>query len=161
VAFYLTVNGGRPLIKSSEHESLDRNLGAGVHSVAVRGLIASVVLFMPMMAMAESHLDCGAIAASLNATAHVNFKIVIPKVLYLNVASEDDRAGAPTVVVMSTGRDVTLNATLRAPAAAGPASVHAAAGSSIVLTATARKSIAQNVPCTRGNGPVVCTASMP
>jgi hypothetical protein len=150
------------MIKSSEHDLRDRNLGGGVHSFAVRGLIASVVLFMPMMAMAESHLDTGAISASLNATAHLNFKIVIPKVLYLNVASDDDRiAGAPTVAVMSTGRDVTLNATLRAPAAGGPASVHAPAGSSIVLTAAARKSIAQNVPCTRGGGPIVCTASMP
>jgi hypothetical protein len=150
------------MIKSSDHESRDRNLGGGVHGFAVRGLIASLVLLMPMMTMAESHLDTGVITASLNTTAHLNFKIVIPKVLSLNVASEDDgHAGATTVAVMSTGRDVTLNATLRAPGAGGPASVAAAAGGSIVLTAVARKSIAQNVPCTRGGGPIVCTASMP
>jgi hypothetical protein len=110
-----------------------------------RNLIATLALLMPLMAAAESHTDSGAATASLNATAHLNFKIVIPTVLYLQVASGDDRiAGAQTVAVMSTGRNVTMNAT--------------------VLTAAARRSLAQDVPCSRGDahlGPVVCTASMP
>lgn len=115
-------------------------------NTAIRGLIAAVLLLMPLMAAAESHMESGsgAATAALDATAHLNFKIVIPKVLYLHVASEADRiAGDQTVAVMSTGRDVTLNAT--------------------VLTA-ARGSIAQNAHCTRGDthpGPLVCTASMP
>jgi len=110
-----------------------------------RNLIATLALLMPLMASAESHVDSGAATARLNATAHLNFKIVIPRVLYLKVASGDDPiAGAQTVAVMSTGRNVTMNAT--------------------VLTAAARESLAQDVPCRRSDahlGPVVCTASMP
>jgi hypothetical protein len=113
-------------------------------TAAIRGLTAALVLLMPLMAVAESHIESSAATAALDATAHLSFKIVIPKVLYLHVAGEADRiAGGPTVSVMSTGRNVTLNAT--------------------VLTA-ARRSIAQNVPCGRGDahpGPLVCTASMP
>jgi hypothetical protein len=150
------------MIKSSKHEPHPGGGFIGRRGSAVRGLIAGVVLLIPMMAVADSHIESGASTASLNATAHLNFKIVIPKVLYLNVVSGDDRiAGAPTVAVMSTGRDVTLNATLRVPTAGVPASIDKAAAGSIVLMAAARKSIAQNVPCTRGDGPIVCTASMP
>jgi hypothetical protein len=124
------MNQGRDMMKSS--------------NAAIRGSIAAVALLMPVMAAAESHIESGAATVALNATAHLNFKIVIPKVLYLHVASEADPiAGGQRVAVMSTGRDVTLNAT--------------------VLTA-ARRSIAQNAPCTHGDahpGPLVCTASMP
>jgi hypothetical protein len=113
-------------------------------TAAIRGLIAAVVLPMPLMTAAESRIESSAATAALGATAHLNFKIVIPKVLYLHVASEADRiAGGQTVAVMSTGRYVTLNAT--------------------VLTAAGR-SIAQNVPCARGDAhlkTLVCTASMP
>jgi hypothetical protein len=102
------------------------------------------VLLIPSMSAAGSHLESSSPAAALDATAHVNFKIVIPSVLYVRMASEADGiAGVQTVAVMSTGRDVTLNAT--------------------VLTA-ARRSILQNVLCARGDahpGPLVCTASMP
>lgn len=141
------------MIKPSEQDS---------RGSAVRGLIAGLVLLMPLMVMAESHMDGKAANARLNPTAHVNFKIVIPSVLYLNVAGEGNPVpGAPTVTVTSTGRDVALNATVRAPTAGPQASIGAAAAGSIVLTAAARKSIAQNVPCTRGDGPIVCTASMP
>jgi hypothetical protein len=113
-------------------------------STAIRGLITAVVLLLPLMAAAESHTESAAATAALAAAAHLNFKIVIPPVLYLHVASQVELiAGEQTAAVMSTGRDVTLNAT--------------------VLTA-ARRSIAQNVPCGRGDahpGPLVCTASMP
>jgi hypothetical protein len=124
------MNQGRDMMKSS--------------SAAIRGLIAVVALFMPLMAAAESHVESGAATAALGATAHLNFKIVIPKVLYLQVAGKAELiTGEQTVAVMSTGREVALNAT--------------------VLTA-ARRSIEQNAPCARGDahpGPLVCTASMP
>jgi hypothetical protein len=152
------------MIKSSQHDSRDLNCGRHVvqRGSVVRRLIAGVVLVMPIMAVAESHMGSGSATARLNATAHANFKIVIPSVLYLNVASEDNPIpGARTVMVMSTGRDITLNATVRAPTAGLPVSIGTAAAGNIVLTAAARKSIAQNVPCTRGDGPIVCTASMP
>ena len=89
-------------------------------------LLATVALLAPWMAMAESHLDSGATTTALHATAHVNFKIVIPTVLYLNVVSGDTRLGRPyTVTVMTTARSVTI------------------------------------VPCTRGQGPILCTAATP
>ncbi len=152
------------MIKSPQHDS--RALSPGgfniQHGSVVRGLIAGIVLLMPMMATAESHMDFGAATGSLNAAAHLNFKIVIPNVLYLNVAGDHEHvAAAQTVAVMSTGRDVTLNATIRMPTAGLRASIDSAAAGSTLLTAAARKAIAQNVPCTRGDGPVVCTASMP
>jgi|HubBroStandDraft_1064217.scaffolds.fasta_scaffold00389_9 hypothetical protein len=113
-------------------------------SAAIRSSIAAVVLLMPLTAAAESHIESAAATASLTAAAHLNFKIVIPTILYLQVASQGELiAGEQTAAVMSTGRDVTLNAT--------------------VLTA-ARRSIAQNVPCGRGDAhlrTLVCTASMP
>jgi hypothetical protein len=113
-------------------------------NAAIRGLITALALLSPLVAAAESQIDSRAATTAPIAVAHLNFKIVIPKVLYLQVASEADRqASGLTVSVMSTGREVTLNAT--------------------VLTA-ARRSIAQNVPCTSGDahpGPLVCTASMP
>ncbi len=152
------------MIKTSKQDSLDMNGGRQVvqRGSTVRGLIAGLVLLMPIMSMAESHMDAGAAAARLNATAHVNFKIVIPSILYLNVASEDNPIpGAPNVTVISTGRNVALNATVRAPTIGLPASINAAAAGSILLTAAARKSISRNVPCTSGDGPIVCTASMP
>ncbi len=147
--------------KSSRHDSRDSTPAVVSVGAPLRGLIAGLVLLLPTMTRAESHIVSGAATDSLRVTAHLNFKIVIPKVLYLSVASEDHgSAGAPTVAIMSTGRDVTLNATVRAPAARVPASLDAATNS-IVLTASARKSIAQNVPCTRGDGPTICTVSMP
>ena len=110
-----------------------------------RSFIATLALLMPLMAAAESQNESAAATPALYATAHLNFKIVIPKVLSMQVAGENDRiAGAQTVAVTSTGRSVAMNAT--------------------VLTAAARRSIAQDVPCSRGDahvGPVVCTASMP
>lgn len=112
-------------------------------NAAVRGLIAALALLLPWVAAAESHIDSGTAAAPI-VVAHLNFKIVIPKVLALQVASgADQHASGLTVAVMSTGRDVTLNAT--------------------VLTA-GRRAIAQNALCTSGDahpGPLVCTASMP
>ena len=112
-------------------------------NAAVRGLIAALALLLPWVAVAESHVDSGTAAAPIVA-AHLNFKIVIPQVLSLQVASgTGQHASGLTVAVMSTGRDVTLNAT--------------------VLTA-ARRSIAQNALCTSRDahpGPLVCTASMP
>jgi|SRR5882724_8644629 len=115
------------------------------NSMINRSFIATLALLMPLMAAAESQSESAAATPALHATAHLNFKIVIPTVLSMQVAGENDRiAGARTVAVTSTGRSVAMNAT--------------------VLTAAARRSIAQDVPCSRGDahvGPVVCTASMP
>ncbi|MGC1520062.1 MAG: hypothetical protein WA803_00870, partial [Steroidobacteraceae bacterium] len=104
---------------------------------------------------------------ALQATAHLNFKIVIPKVLYLHVEGVDDR-DLQTVAIMSNSRNVWLTATLRTPQAHN---ADAAAHGNILLSAAARKIIAQDTTCTlsearagrasAGATQLVCTASMP
>jgi hypothetical protein len=123
---------------------------------------------VPMMAVPESRIQSEGAGAGLQATAHLNFKIVIPKVLYLHVASANDR-DPQTVAVMSNSRNVWLTATLRTPEARG--SEGAIAHGNIMLSAAARKVIAQDTACTSsepragrasaGATQLVCTASMP
>jgi hypothetical protein len=137
---------------------------------AFNGLM-STALLMPMMAAPESHVQTAAASTAANAAAHVNFKIVIPTVLYLRTGSANDRGdGAKTVTIMSNGRNVMLNPTARSP---DDARAHA-----IILSASARKILAQDAPCALGiddaasasarvhrvnfnTQPLVCTVSMP
>jgi hypothetical protein len=128
-------------------------------SKGFNGSMSVAALLLPLMAAAESHMRTEAARAASAATAHVNFKIVIPTVLYLHVGNASDRAlGAGTVAVMSNSRNVTLNATLRTP----ESDVHARGN--VILSASARKVIAQDALCTVGDSHarrVVCTVSMP
>ena len=111
------------------------------------------------MVAAESHLQTKAAGTASVATVRVNFKIVIPTILYMHVGNASDRAlGAETVAIMSNNRNVTLNATVRAP----DSDVHA--HGNVILSASARKLIAQDALCTVGDAHahrVVCTVSMP
>ena len=143
-------------------------------SWAINGLMGSAALLVPMMAVPESRIQTEGAGTGLQATAHLNFKIVIPKVLYLHVASANDRE-AQTVAIMSNSRNVWLTATLRTPQDAGAAARSAAnsatAHGDIMLSAAARKIIAQDTACTlnepragrasTGATQLVCTASMP
>ena len=109
-------------------------------SWAINGLMGSAALLVPMMAVPESRIQTEAAGAGLQATAHLNFKIVIPKVLFLHVAGANDR-DAQTVAVMSNSRNVWLTATLRAPPQTqGTAAAHG----NVILSAAARKIIAQD-----------------
>jgi hypothetical protein len=145
-------------------------------SKSFTGAICVVALLLPSMVAAESHLQTKAAGTASVATARVNFKIVIPTVLYMQVGNAADRAlgaarplGAETVAIMSNSRNVTLNATLRRPDSdvALPGNVVRSAPailSASVLSASGRKVIAQDAPCTAGDAlahPVVCTVSMP
>jgi hypothetical protein len=137
--------------------------------------MSSAALLVPMMAVPESRIQEGA-GTGLQATAHLNFKIVIPKVLYLHVAGVNDR-DPQTVAIMSNSRNVWLTATLRVPEVQGSdgalrASANsAAAHGNTILSAAARKVIAQDTACTLseprpgrvsiGETQLVCTASMP
>ena len=135
--------------------------------------MSSAALLVPMMAVPESRIQEGA-GTGLQATAHLNFKIVIPKVLYLHVAGVNDR-DPQTVAIMSNSRNVWLTATLRTPqgadAAARSAANSAAAHGNVMLSAAARKVIAQDTACTLsepragratpGATQLVCTASIP
>ena len=56
-------------------------------SMALKSLLGVGALMLPLLASAESNVQTGAATASPGATAHLDFSIVIPKVLYLRVGS--------------------------------------------------------------------------
>ena len=56
-------------------------------SIALKSLVGAGALMLPLMTFAESNFQTGAATAAPGATAHVDFAIVIPKILYLRVGS--------------------------------------------------------------------------
>ncbi len=56
-------------------------------SVALKTLVGAATLALPLMAYAESNVQTGAATNAPGATAHVDFSIVIPKILYLRVGT--------------------------------------------------------------------------
>ena len=56
-------------------------------SFALKSLMGAGALMLPLMALAESNVQTGAATAAPGATAHVDFTIVIPKILYLRVGA--------------------------------------------------------------------------
>jgi hypothetical protein len=56
-------------------------------SIALKSLLAGGALTLPLMAFAESNVQTGTATASPGATAHVDFSVVIPKILYLRVGT--------------------------------------------------------------------------
>jgi hypothetical protein len=143
---------------------------------AIGGPLISAALLLPILAAAESHIQSVAVNGALRATAHVDFKITIPKMLSLDVGTELHRGqGAQRVAIISNNRTVTLGATVHASDA--DASGTEARGD-VILSAAARKIIAQDAACTHGDahpaalaktpgsvavntGRVVCTVSTP
>jgi hypothetical protein len=131
-------------------------------SWALNCVVGAAALLLPPTAAPDSHLQAQVGSAASSATAHVNFKIIIPPVLYLHVASPNEGTGDPRVAIMSNNHNVALTATIRTPA-------NPVAGT-FILSSAARKIIAQETVCTPsasahrgmdpGNG-LVCTASIP
>jgi hypothetical protein len=80
-------------------------------SVALKSLLGAAALTLPLLAFGESNLQTG--AAALTATAHVDFSIVIPKILYLRVGTGSTYTGA-TPSLSSVG---TIDAITFSPAA--------------------------------------------
>jgi hypothetical protein len=133
---------------------------------AFNGLMGIAISLLPLTAVPESRVRTGAANAPLSATAHLNFKIVIPKVLYLQVGNGNDRIlDAQTVAILSNGHNVSLNATVRsADAGISLRSADAVARSNVILNSAARKGIAQDARCRPGgpaSRPVICTVSTP
>jgi hypothetical protein len=56
-------------------------------SFALKSLVGAASLALPLLAFAESNVQTGAATAAPGATAHVDFSIVIPKILYLRVGT--------------------------------------------------------------------------
>ena len=54
-------------------------------SIAMKTLLGAASMALPLMALAESNVQTG--AGVLNATAHVDFQITIPQILYLRVGT--------------------------------------------------------------------------
>jgi hypothetical protein len=132
-------------------------------SWAVNGLMGSAVLLWPIAAVPESRVQSEGASTAVQAAAHVNFRIVIPKVLYLHIGVGDD-ANPETVAVMSNSRNVWLTATVRTRE-----DHPRAARGSVILSAAGRNIIAQDTLCTAvdlrsaavGANRVICTVSMP
>src|SRR5579864_1848901 len=56
-------------------------------SIGPKSLLAVAALTLPMLTFAESNVQTGAATAAPGATAHVDFSVVIPKILYLRVGT--------------------------------------------------------------------------
>jgi hypothetical protein len=104
-------------------------------------LASSVTMLLPLLAAADSQLSVG--GASLRATAHVDFKVVIPAVLSLDMPGDAESVrGTPSVAIFSNNHNVMLAATSR---------LSEKAQGSVVLSSAAKKVIAQKVACTTGS----------
>ena len=139
---------------------------------AARAALASGVLLLPWLAAADSQIQGGVGRSNLRGTAHVDFRIVIPRMLALDLegaaatgvaapgmAAPVSSAAAPaqTVAVFANSRTIALGSTIRT-------SDESRGG--LVLSSAARKAIAQAAVCSpapsRGAAAgIVCTASMP
>jgi hypothetical protein len=120
-------------------------------------------LLLPLWAAAESHLQAAPQSGKVSAAAHVDFRIVIPKVLSVGLAGGDTQSpGAQRVAIFSNSRNVSL-------AASGGS--RPAASNNVILRAAAGKVIAREAACqlpadaSRGVFPktngMICTVSMP
>lgn len=73
-------------------------------SIALNTLLGAAALALPLMAFAESNVATG--NGSLTATAHVDFTIVIPKILYLRVGNGSLYTAATPVLTNNTTIDL-------------------------------------------------------
>jgi len=90
-------------------------------SIALKTLLGAASLALPLTALAESNFQTG--AGPLAATAHVDFQITIPKILYFRVGT----GSSYTTGVLSPS-DGTINLITFAPAAAAIGNGTAVAG---------------------------------
>jgi hypothetical protein len=133
---------------------------------ALGGIMYSSALLLPFAAAADSQLQTGS-RGPLNASAHVRFRVIIPTMLSLDTATSARATGTQTVAIMSNSRNVALTATI---------GTSGDAKGRLILSAAARKIIAQDAPCTLGppqivaglaatgdaaTQRVICTVSMP
>ncbi len=145
---------------------------------AARAALASGVLLLPWLAAADSQIGSTTERTTARTAAHVDFRIIIPRMLALDV----DGAAPPvanavgpaqTVAIYANSRSIALGATLRA-------SDEPRGG--LILSSAARKTISQSAVCApvssraaalsttlaaAGAAPagapagMICTASMP
>ena len=128
----------------------------------LRGLLAATSLLLALGAAAESHLQTAPESKKVSATAHVDFRIVIPKVLSVGLAGGDTQGpGAQRVAIFSNSRNVTLAAsTGSTPAARNNVILRAAAGKVIAREAACLLPADASGVASKMNG-MICTVSMP
>jgi len=130
---------------------------------AFPGLLIATSLLLPLWAPAESQLQVGPRSGKVSAAAHVDFRIVIPQVLSLDLVGNGTQATcAQRVAIFSNSRNVTL--------AASSGSM-VAARNRVILRAAARKAIARDAVCQLPSDvaggalslpqAMICTVSMP
>jgi hypothetical protein len=130
--------------------------------LSLRGLITATSLLLPLWAAADSHLQTAPESRKVSATAHVDFRIVIPKVLSVGLTGGDTQGpGAQRVAIFSNSRNVNL---------AASSSSMPAARNNVILRAAAGKVIAREAACQLPTGAsgvspqmngMICTVSMP
>lgn len=122
---------------------------------AFTGLLTAMGLLLPLCTPADSGVRSATHDSST--AAHVDFMIVIPAALSLDLAA---LPRAASVAIYSSGRNVTLAAT---PARPQTRSIAMPTSKAMILTAAARRAIAQNVACAteEASSPIICTVSMP
>jgi len=92
------------------------------NSIVLKGLLAAAAAAVPLLCHAESNVQTGASTAAPGATAHVDFQITIPKILYLRVGTGSSYT---TGVLSSVG---TVDLISFAPTAAQVGNATAVAG---------------------------------
>ena len=97
-------------------------------SFVIKGVLAAAAAAVPLLCQAESNVQTGAATAAPGATAHVDFQITIPKILYLRVGTGSSYT---TGVLTSVG---TVDLVQFAPAAAVVGNGTAVAGTGGDLT---------------------------
>jgi hypothetical protein len=130
--------------------------------LAFRGLITATSLLLPLWTAAESHLQAAPESRKVSATAHVDFRIVIPKVLSVGLTGGDSQGpGAQRVAIFSNSRNVTLAASSGSmPAARNNVILRAAAGKVIAREAACQLPTDASGVSPKMNG-MICTVSMP
>jgi hypothetical protein len=77
-------------------------------STALKTLIGAAAITLPLIAQAESNVATG--TGTLTATAHVDFSVVIPKVLYLRVGTGSTYTGTtPSLTSLATIDTITFS----------------------------------------------------
>ncbi len=137
-------------------------------SLALGGLMCSSALLLSYTVAADSQLESGTHGPS-RVSAHVRFRVIIPTMLSLEMADDSRATGTRMLAIVSNSRNVAVGATV---GTAAPSTGH------VILSAAARKTLAQNVPCAAqrvqsaagstaahaDSAPVermICTVSMP
>jgi hypothetical protein len=117
---------------------------------SLRLIVGAAALCVPLLTAADSMLETRSDAATLRAQARVDFKIIIPSVLSLDLTHDARRAE-----LFSTNRSVSLGVSDRASAASR--------GATLIIAG--RRIIAQTTTCVPSTAAasalLVCTASMP